>query len=152
LFIFIFACNTFAIIPGIEEPTRDLNTALACGLVSFVYIQYEAIKRQGIRAYISSYFKPIFLLFPINVIGRLATLISMSFRLFGNIFGGALITQIYFSAISVHWVLQAVALLSGINILIVGFFTLFEGTLQAFVFMMLTLTYLALVFQDEGGH
>jgi F-type H+-transporting ATPase subunit a len=151
LFIFILACNTFAVIPGIEEPTRDLNTTLALGIIVFLYIQYESIKKHGILSYIRGYFQPIFLLLPLNIIGKLSSVVSMSFRLFGNIFGGALITQIYTAAIRSHWIAQVIALSSGTNLLITGFFTLFEGALQAFVFTMLTLTYLALALQDEGG-
>jgi F-type H+-transporting ATPase subunit a len=153
LFIFIFACNTFSVIPGIEEPTRDLNTALALGSISFLYIQYESIKKNGLYSYTKSYFQPFFLLLPINIIGKFASLISMSFRLFGNIFGGSLITHIYTSALQSHWITQILLLFSGMNLLMTGFFTLFEGSLQAFVFTMLTLTYLTLALQeDSGGH
>jgi F-type H+-transporting ATPase subunit a len=150
LFIFIIACNTFSIIPGIEEPTSDLNTTLALGCIAFLYIQYESIKKNGLWPYVKSYFQPIFLLLPLNVIGKLASVISISFRLFGNIFGGALITQIYTAAIKSHWIVQAICVVCGINLLITGFFTLFEGALQAFVFTMLTLTYLTLATQDGG--
>jgi F-type H+-transporting ATPase subunit a len=88
---------------------------------------------------------------PLNVIGKLSSIISISFRLFGNIFGGAIITKLYFGAIGGSIILELLGLLSGLNFLIVAFFTLFEGLLQAFVFAMLTLTYLALSTQ-EGGH
>jgi F-type H+-transporting ATPase subunit a len=145
------ACNTFAVFPGIEEPTRNLNTTLALGFIAFIYIQYEAIKKNGLYAYIKGYFQPIFLLLPLNIIGKLASVVSMSFRLFGNIFGGSLITHIYLSAISSHWLIQTIMLLTGINLLVTIFFTLFEGALQAFVFTMLTVTYLGLTLQEDGG-
>ena len=150
LFVFIFACNTFAVVPWLEEPTRDLNTTLALGLISFLYIQYESIKKDVVWGYVKSYFKPFFLFFPLNVIGKLASVVSVSFRLFGNIFGGSLISQIYFGAISKWWWLEAICLIFGINLVITGFFTLFEGALQAFVFTMLTLTYLSLALQEDG--
>lgn len=150
LFIFILLCNLAPLIPGMEEPTTDLNTTLALGLIAFLYVQYESIKKFGIVAYIQSYFQPFILLLPLNIIGKLATIMSMSFRLFGNIFGGALITQIYFGALSKFWFLQFICLMLGINLLITGFFTVFEGTLQAFVFTMLTITNLGLALQGEG--
>jgi F-type H+-transporting ATPase subunit a len=68
----------------------------------------------------------------------------MSFRLFGNIFGGATISNIYFGAIKGSFVLETLGLFSGINIIITLFFGLFEGFLQAFVFTMLSLTYLSI--------
>lgn len=150
LFIFILACNVAPLIPGLEEPTIDLNTTLALGIIVFIYIQYEAIKKQGILAYIAGYFKPFFLLLPLNIIGKLATIMSMSFRLFGNIFGGALITQLYFGALNRYWIIHIICLGLGLNLLIVGFFTLFEGLLQAFVFTMLTVTHLGLALQGDG--
>ena len=75
---------------------------------------------------------------------------SMSFRLFGNIFGGALITHIYFGALNKYWLLHLLCFVCGLNLLITGFFTVFEGTLQAFVFTMLTITNLGLALQGEG--
>ena len=150
MFIFLLVSNLAPLIPGLEEPTADLNTALALGIISFIYIQYEAIKTHGLCVYIDGYFKPFFLLLPLNIIGKLATVMSMSFRLFGNIFGGALISQIYFSAINKYWLIHLLCFACGVNFLIIGFFTIFEGALQAFVFTILTLTHLGLALQEEG--
>jgi F-type H+-transporting ATPase subunit a len=91
-------------------------------------------------------------MFPLNVIGKLASIISISFRLFGNIFGGAIISRIYFGVIEGSLIGEMIGLFSGINFLIMLFFGLFEGALQAFVFSMLTLTYLSMSIQGEGGH
>jgi F-type H+-transporting ATPase subunit a len=151
LFIFIALCNTASIIPWLDEPTRDLNTALAVGIISFLYVQFVIIKSRGINAYIKDLFKPFFIMLPLNIIGKLSSIISISFRLFGNIFGGAIITKLYFSAIRGSIILESLGILSGMNFLIVAFFTLFEGILQAFVFAMLTLTYISIGTQ-EGGH
>lgn len=150
LFIFILFCNLAPLIPGMEEPTTDLNTTLALGLIAFIYTQYEAIKKFGILSYVQGYFQPFILLLPLNIIGKLATVISMSFRLFGNIFGGALITKIYAGALSKWWLLQLICFACGLNLIITGFFTVFEGALQAFVFTMLTVTNLGLALQGEG--
>jgi len=151
LFIFIALCNTASIIPWLEEPTRDLNTTLALGIISFIYVQAVSIKARGIRAYIKDFFKPFFIMLPLNIVGKLSSIISISFRLFGNIFGGAIITKLYFHSIRGSIILESLGILSGANFLIIAFFTLFEGLLQAFVFAMLTLTYLSLGTQ-EGGH
>jgi len=152
LFIFIALCNTASLIPWLEEPTRDLNTTLALGIISFLYIQSVAIQNRGIIAYIKDFFKPFFVMLPLNIIGKLSSIVSISFRLFGNIFGGAIITKLYFSSLQGSLILELLGILSGANFLIIAFFTLFEGLLQAFVFAMLTLTYLSIGCQKDGGH
>jgi F-type H+-transporting ATPase subunit a len=151
LFIFITLCNTASIIPWLDEPTRDLNTALALGIISFFYVQYTIITTRGVRLYIKDLFQPFFVMFPLNIVGKLSSIISISFRLFGNIFGGAIITKLYFTLIRGSVLLELLGILSGMNFIIVAFFTLFEGLLQAFVFAMLTLTYISIGTQ-EGGH
>jgi F-type H+-transporting ATPase subunit a len=152
LFIFIALCNTASIIPWLDEPTRDLNTTLALGIISFLYTQSIAIKTRGISSYIKDFFQPFFVMLPLNIVGKLSSIISISFRLFGNIFGGAIITKLYFTAIRGSIILELLGLLSGANFVVVAFFTLFEGILQAFVFTMLTLTYLSIGTQEGNGH
>lgn len=151
LFTFILLCNTVQLFPGFEEPTKDLNTTLALGLIAFFYIQTYAIKAHGLKNYIAGFFDPFVLLFPLNVIGTLTLIISLSFRLFGNIFGGYIITALYTKMISGSVFLQAFALLSGLNLLIMFVFGIFEGIIQAFVFSMLTLTYLSIEIISEDG-
>lgn len=150
VFLFIFFCNSISLIPWTEEPTTDLNTALALGIVSFLYAQAVAIKIHGLKEYIFGYFQPFFVFFPLNVVSKLASIISISFRLFGNIFGGAIIAKLYTSAISGVIIFEIFGIVSTINIVIALFFGLFEGFLQAFVFTMLTTTTIALAVQGEN--
>lgn len=148
LFVFILFCNIISIVPGLDEPTKDINTTFALGLISFIYVQCVAIQAQGLRRYIKDYFKPIFFMVPLNVLGKLSTVLSLSIRLFGNIFGGSIISTLYFAAIQMRWwgpIISAPA-----SIVVLLFFTFFEGFLQAFVFMMLTLTYISLSLHGEG--
>lgn len=152
IFTFILFANCLMLIPFLEEPTKNINTTLSLGIIAFLYIQGSAIKAHGFKEYIREYFTPIFVMFPLHVVGKLATIISMSFRLFGNIFGGATIASIFFSAIKGSLILELLGILSGLNILITLFFGLFEGFLQAFVFTMLTLTYLSIALQLEEEH
>lgn len=149
LFIFILLCNIIVIIPWMAEPTKDLNTTIALGLITFIYTQAYAIKAHGTAAYIKEYFQPIFLMFPLHVLGKVASIVSIAFRLFGNIFGGAIISHIYFAAIEGSVVWETLGLVSGGNFLILIFFGLFEGFLQAFVFTMLALTYLSIAVTAE---
>ena len=144
LFTFILLCNSIQILPTLEEPTKDLNTTLALGLISFFYVQGFGIKTHGLKNYIMAYFDPFFVMFPLNVVGTLTSIISLSFRLFGNIFGGYIITALYTKMISGSILLQTFALVSGLNLSMLFIFGLFEGVIQAFVFSMLTLTYLSI--------
>ena len=149
LFIFILICNTISLVPYLEEPTADLSTTLALGTLSFLYANYYAIKAQGIQEYSKEFFQPFFVMFPLNVVGKFASIISISFRLFGNLLGGSVINNIYISAIGTSWIAIVINFL-GFNILIAFFFTLFAGSIQAFVFAMLSLTYLSLGIQVEN--
>lgn len=149
LFLFIFVCNIIIVIPWTSEPTQDLNTTLALGLISFFYIQFYAIKEHGILEYLKEFTHPIFIMFPLHVLGKIASVVSISFRLFGNIFGGSIISHIYLSAIEGSIIWETLGILSGTNFVILLFFGLFEGFLQAFVFTMLSLTYLSIALQNE---
>ncbi|MCB9493071.1 MAG: F0F1 ATP synthase subunit A [Epsilonproteobacteria bacterium] len=91
IFLFTFFCCLVGLIPLVEEATKDLNTTLALGLTSFLYVQYHKIRVHGIGGYLHEFIEPIFLLAPIHVVGELAKIASMSFRLFGNIIGGGII-------------------------------------------------------------
>lgn len=149
LFTFIFLCNIVQIAPWFEEPTKDINTTLALGLISFFYVQIHSIMANGVKLYFLEYFEPFFLMFPLNVVGTLTSIISLSFRLFGNIFGGFIISSLYTKMISGSIFLQTLSLISGANILMLCLFGLFEGMIQAFVFSMLTLTYLSMEIVHE---
>jgi F-type H+-transporting ATPase subunit a len=151
LFIFIIFCNWVALLPYVKEPTKDLNTTLALGISSFAYMQKEIIHVHGIRAYLKEYFRPISVFLPLDILagilhlplklmGELASIISLSFRLFGNIFGGAIILTIIHQLVADSLIKNALVTFFGINLVATLFFVLFEGFLQAFVFSILTLT------------
>ncbi|HBR70805.1 TPA: ATP synthase F0 subunit A [Candidatus Dependentiae bacterium] len=149
LFTFILLCNLLSLVPWFEEPTSDLSTTLALGISSFTYVQAYSIKVNGFLGYLKGFFEPFFFLLPLNVIGLFATIVSISFRLFGNIFGGVVISKLYLHAISSSWLGEILGIITGVNILLILFFTLFAGCIQAFVFSMLSLTYLSLAIQKE---
>ncbi len=147
LFTFIFVCNTISLVPWMEEPTQNLNTTLALGIVSFIYIQWQGLKVQGVRGYLHEYTEPTIIMAPLHIIGKLASIVSMSFRLFGNIFAGATILALYNKVVQMNVVFEVIGI--GPNLILQLFFGLFEGFLQAFVFTMLSLTYLAIATQTE---
>ena len=133
LFMFLLLSNWLGIIPHLEEPTKDLNTTFGLGIMGFFIAHYAGIKSKGLKAYLKEYFQPIFFMMPLNVIGELAKIVSISFRLFGNIMGGSIIILV----IS-HLIYSLV-----LPPLLYGFFGLFVGTIQAFVFTMLTIVYIS---------
>ncbi len=133
LFMFLLLSNWMGIIPHLEEPTKDLNTPLAFGLMGFFIAHYAGIKRKGFKSYISEYFEPIFFMMPLNLIGEIAKVVSISFRLFGNIMGGSIIILV------VSYLTYSLILPPLLN----AFFGLFVGTIQAFVFTMLTVVYIS---------
>ncbi len=91
LFLFTAFCCLVSLIPFVEEATRDLNTALAIALCSFVYVQYQKIQLHGIKGYIKEFIDPFVIMAPLHIVGELSKIASMSFRLFGNIVGGSII-------------------------------------------------------------
>ena len=134
LFMFLVISNWLGIIPHLEEPTKDLNTPLGLGIMGFLIAHFAGIKSKGIKNYLKEYCAPIFFMAPLNVIGELAKVISISFRLFGNIMGGSIIILV------VSYLTYSVLLPPLLN----AFFGLFVGTIQAFVFTMLTIVYISL--------
>lgn len=133
LFLFLLISNWLGIVPLLEEPTKDLNTPLGLGLMGFVIAHYAGIKSKGFKAYAKEYFQPIFFMMPLNVIGEVAKIVSISFRLFGNIMGGSIIILVV-SYLTYSLVLPP---------FLYAFFGLFVGTVQAFVFTMLTIVYIS---------
>jgi F-type H+-transporting ATPase subunit a len=133
LFMFLLLSNWLGAVPKLSEPTKDLNTPLGLGIMGFVIAHHAGIKAKGFREYIKEYFQPVFFMAPLNVIGELAKVVSISFRLFGNIMGGAIIVLV------VSHLVYSLALPP----LLISFFSLFIGTIQAFVFTMLTLVYIS---------
>jgi F-type H+-transporting ATPase subunit a len=133
LFMFLLLSNWLGIIPHLGEPTKDLNTPLSLGLMGFVIAHYTGIRAKGFKKYICEYFQPFFFMMPLNIIGELAKVVSISFRLFGNIMGGSIIILV------VSYLTYSIIIPPFLN----AFFGLFVGTIQAFVFTMLTVVYIS---------
>ncbi len=133
LFMFLLLSNWLGFIPHLEEPTKDLNTPLSLGLMGFAIAHYAGIRSKGFKAYAKEYFQPMFFMMPLNLIGELSKIISISFRLFGNVMGGSIIILV------VSHLTYSVVLPPFLN----AFFGFFVGTIQAFVFTMLTLVYIS---------
>jgi len=134
LFLFLLMSNWIGIIPHLEEPTKDINTPLSLGLMGFAIAHFTGIKEKGFRAYAKGYLEPFPIWLPLNIIDELSKIVSISFRLFGNIMGGSIIILVV-SHLIYSLILPPV---------LIAFFGLFIGAIQAFVFTMLTLVYIQL--------
>jgi F-type H+-transporting ATPase subunit a len=152
LFIFILVSNYLGLVPGFMAPTSSLNVTLGCALTIWVYYHFQGFKEQGFVNYIKHFALPpgapvlmAPLMFLIEIISHLARVMSLSLRLFGNIFGEELVILIFFSLVPFLLPLPMM------------FLALITGGLQAFIFALLSIIYLqgAVAVEheaDEHGH
>ena len=129
---------------GLRSVTADLNTTLGWALITFAMIVYSNIRYKGLRSYLKGFLEPIPVMLPLNLLSEVATPVSMSFRHFGNIAGGMVISTLLLSALAalssaLH--LPVPLLQIGIPGVLSVYFDLFSGCIQAFIFSMLTMAY-----------
>ncbi|MDO4615971.1 MAG: F0F1 ATP synthase subunit A [Lachnospiraceae bacterium] len=148
---------------GLRSPTADLSTEAAWALVVFIMITRQKLKTNGLGGYLKGFTEPIFVMTPFNILGEISTPVSMACRHFGNIFSGIVINALIYGALAVAssallgLIPGAVgAVLSQIPILQVGlpaitsvYFDWFTGCMQAFIFSMLTIMYIAVEAEAE---
>lgn len=158
LFFFIFILNQIGFFPfkllGLPfggSPTADLNTTAAYAVIVFLMIQIVALMRHGPKHYLHL-FKPFAPMVVINVIEEIARPITLALRLFFNVFVGEIlmfvVATIIISRISVGPV--NISLLAAAVPFLLQFFNFFIGTLQAFVFTLLTIVYLSAAVSEES--
>ncbi|HEX2456291.1 MAG TPA: F0F1 ATP synthase subunit A [Vicinamibacterales bacterium] len=152
LFVFILFSNYLGLIPGFMAPTSSLNVTLGCALTIWVYYHFQGLKEQGIVNYLKHFALPpgapvwmAPLMFVIEIISHLSRVMSLSLRLFGNIFGEELV----------------IAILAGLIPFLIPlpmmFLGLITGGLQAYIFALLSIIYLQGAVavehaEDEHGH
>lgn len=136
--IFILVGNYMGLVPGLMAPTSNLNVTAGCAVTVWVYYHFQGIRAQGLGSYLAHFAAPpgapiwmAPIMLPIELISHLSRVMSLSLRLFGNIFGEELVIAILFSIIP--WLVPLPMMLLG----------LVTGGLQAFIFVLLTTIYLA---------
>ena len=133
--LLVLVGNLIGIIPGFESPTSNVNMTLVLALVVFIYYNYEGIRVNGFIKYFGHFMGPMKILaplmFPIEIVSHLSRIVSLSFRLFGNIKGDDMFLMVILML--APWVAPMVPF---------GLLT-FMAFLQAFIFMILTYVYLA---------
>lgn len=133
IFLFILLSNISGIF-GLRPPTADFGVTLPLGLMTFLIVQYQNVKNNKLGAF-TSLFEPMPVLFPINLIGEIASPFSLGLRLFGNIVSGTVIVALYYAMVPVLFKI-------GIPAAFHVYFDLFSGCIQAYVFCMLTMVYI----------
>ncbi|MCT4613167.1 MAG: F0F1 ATP synthase subunit A [Clostridia bacterium] len=135
VFLFILLSNLSGLFT-LRPPTADIATTLGLALITFILVQFFTMRTRGIIGYIKKFFEPIPMLFPLNVIGEVANPISLGFRLFGNILGGLIIMNLYYS-------LLPLMVKFGVPAALHFYFDVFAGVLQTLIFVMLSMTFVA---------
>jgi F-type H+-transporting ATPase subunit a len=133
VFIYILVCNLIGLVPGFFPPTASLNTTASCALVVVVFTHIIGIKYHGVK-YIKHFMGPVWwmipIIMPIEIIGHVARILSLSFRLFGNMMGHELVLAILFGLAGVFF--------APLPIMALG---IFVALVQAFVFFLLSVMY-----------
>lgn len=146
IFIYILVMNVFGVIPFFKSPTSGLNMTIALALSAFFYVQVQAIRANGFVGYIKHFVGDPWwlapLMLPIHIIGEIAKPLSLSIRLFGNIFGEDKI-------IVILAMMSPYLIKPWIKYLPIHFpmliFAIFTGVIQALIFMVLTSGYLTIL-------
>ena len=145
--IFILIGNYMGLVPGLKSPTSNINVTFGCALTIWVYYHIHGVKEQGLGPYLKHFAAPpgapLFIapiMLPIEIISHLSRVLSLSLRLYGNIFGEDLVILILFSI---------VPLIVPLPMMFLGLIT---GGLQAFIFVMLGTIYLGGAVATEHDH
>ncbi len=137
---YIFTLGMFLVISGMLDlvglriPATDLNFTVAIALITFVLIFVFGIRYRGVKGLVKGYAEPIAFIAPFRIISDIIIPVSLSFRLFGNMFAGLVVMHIVYNAMGKFAV--------GIPAALSVYFTLFDVGIQTFVFLMLTLSYI----------
>jgi F-type H+-transporting ATPase subunit a len=154
LFIFILLCNWLSLLPTalhpgssyelLPPPTSDVNLPLAMALLVIGWVHVDSIRARGLKGYIKHYFQPYAALGPINVIEEITKPITMTFRLFGNMFSGVLMVLVMTTLLPIFIV--------PLGELVWKPFDLFIGVIQAYIFMLLTILYFGMATSHDEDH
>lgn len=135
LFIFLLVANLIGIVPGFVSPTQVIYVPVGCALLAFLYYNLVGLRKNGLVRYAKHFAGPIWwlapLMIPIEIIGHLARPLSLTIRLFANMYAGEQVTLVFLSL--TYFVVPA--LFMGLHV--------FVGLLQAYIFVLLTMIYVA---------
>jgi F-type H+-transporting ATPase subunit a len=134
LFVFILLSNLLGVIPGFESPTATPAVPLGCAILAFVYYNLQGFKAKGVH-YLADFLGPVWwlawLMLPIELISHMARMLSLTIRLFANMFAGDMVTLVFFSLVPLGVPVVFLGLHIGVSLL------------QAYIFVLLTTVYLS---------
>ena len=138
--LFILVSNLLGLIPGFESPTGNAAVPLGCAVLTFVYYHYHGIRVHRF-GYIKQFVGPVWplwpLMFVIEVVSHMARILSLTVRLYANIFAGDLVTMVFFSLVPILVPVLFLSMHLGVALI------------QTFIFVMLTLVYLGMAVSEE---
>ena len=137
LFVYLLISNWLGLIPGLASPTNDINCTLGLALIIVLVVNVLGIKEKGFAGHFGHFLKPHFLFLPINLIEEIAKPVTLSARLFGNILAGEILIVVLTKL--VPYFVPSIWLA----------FSVFVGIIQAGIFTMMSMTYLANALQDH---
>jgi len=146
LMIFLVCANLWGL-TGFRPPTADLNTTFALSMLTFFMIHGNSIRKKGVGGWVKgTFFEPVAVMAPLNLISEIATPVSLAFRLFGNIVGGMIIMSLVYHALGsiLSSILPIPIFMLGIPAVLHAYFDIFAGVLQAFIFTMLTMVFVSM--------
>jgi F-type H+-transporting ATPase subunit a len=141
ILLFILCCNLFGLLPGVETPTAHPVVPLGVAVLTFLYYNWNGLRAQGPVGYLKHFLGPVWwiapLLFPIEIISHLARMMSLTIRLYANMFASDLLTLVFFSMIPIGVPIVFLGLHFGVALI------------QAYVFMLLAMIYLSQAIAHE---
>lgn len=155
LFTFILTCNWLGALPAIPihwhgheyeilpPPTSDVNLPFAMAIVVIVWVNFESIRARGIGGYFKHFTQPFAMMTPINLIEEIIKPVTMTFRLFGNLFSGVLMVMVMTVLLPVYVV--------PLGEIIWKPFDMGIGVIQAFIFTLLTMLYMGMAMSHHGS-
>jgi F-type H+-transporting ATPase subunit a len=143
-FIFILFSNLLGLIPTLSSPTADYNTTLALALCTFALIYFFGIKYKGL-GYFKHYIQPYVFFLPITIIEDFSKPITLTFRLYGNIYGGEVLMAVLLGLLG-GWIHVFGGFIASVVWLA---FSIFVGFIQAFIFTMLSIAYVSQAVADH---
>jgi F-type H+-transporting ATPase subunit a len=139
--IFILICNVTGLIPTLATPTGAIQVTLGCAVSAFLYYNYQGVRHHGALGYLKTFWGPIwwvgFLLFPVEVVSNLFRLLSLSVRLYANMFVGSLLERVFGALIPI----AVPSAMMGLHV--------FVSFIQAYIFVLLPAVYISLSVAEE---
>jgi F-type H+-transporting ATPase subunit a len=141
IFAYVLLCNLIGLIPGLESPTATPAVPLGLAICAFVYYHFNGVKKQGPVHYAAHFAGPLPalapLMVPIEIVSHLARVMSLTIRLYANMFAGDMVTLVFFSLVPAVIPVAFLGLHIGVSFL------------QAYIFTLLTMVYLSAAVAEE---